>query len=262
MTTASPAESSSEALVEVSDLAFAYRRGVPVLRDVSLRLRPGPAVLVGLNGAGKTTLFSLLLGELKPTAGSVRVLGDAPTGGTAASTAGRVGYLPQSFGFPPRVTAVDFVTYMGWLHGLSWEASRASSVDVLRRVGLERRLTATLGELSGGMLRRIGLAQSFVHDPELVLLDEPASGLDPAQRIEIRDLIIQESERRSFLIATHILDDIDRLAHQVIVLHGGTPVFTGTPAELAARGTGGRAGVSAFEDAFLEMTTSSSCAGP
>jgi ABC-2 type transport system ATP-binding protein len=258
---AAPAESGNDALVEVRDLAFAYRKGVPVLRDVNLSLRPGPAVLVGLNGAGKTTLFNVLLGELEPTAGSVRVLGDAPNTRTASGAAGRVGYLPQSFGFPPRVTAVDFVTSMGWLHGMTWEASRTASVDVLRRVGLETRLTTRLGELSGGMLRRVGLAQSFVHDPELVLLDEPASGLDPAQRIEIRDLIVEESERRSFLIATHILDDIDRLANTVIVLHGGTPVFTGTPPELAAHGAGRRSGVSAFEDAFLELTTPTSGAG-
>jgi ABC-2 type transport system ATP-binding protein len=258
---ASPVRSTSEALVEVSDLAFGYSRGVHVLRDVNLSLRRGAVALVGLNGAGKTTLFNLLLGELEPTAGSIRVLGDTPNSRAAAGRAGRVGYLPQSFGFPPGVKTVDFVTYIGWLHGLDWEVSKTASIEVLQRVGLETRMNVKLGELSGGMLRRVGLAQSFVHDPELVLLDEPSSGLDPAQRVEIRDLVVEESARRSFLIATHHLDDIDRLARQVIVLHGGTPVFVGTPSELAARSTGRRPGLSAFEDAFLEMTTTTSSAG-
>jgi ABC-2 type transport system ATP-binding protein len=255
-----PAESTHDALVEVRGLAFSYRRDVQVLRDVNLTLRRGPVALVGLNGAGKTTLFNLLLGELEPTAGAIRVLGDTPNSRTAAGRAGSVGYLPQSFGFPPGVKAVDFVTYIGWLHGLEWEASKTASIEVLRRVGLEAWLNVKLGELSGGMLRRVGLAQSFVHDPDLVLLDEPSSGLDPAQRIEIRDLVVEESARRSFLIATHHLDDIDRLASQVIVLHGGTLAFAGAPSELAARSTGRRPGLSAFEDAFLEMTTTTSSA--
>lgn len=239
-------------LVEVSGVSFGYKPSEPVLRDVDLVLTTGANVLVGLNGAGKTTLFNLLLGDLTPTTGTVRVFDRDPN--SASVEVGRVGYLPQTFGFPPAVTASDFVTYIGWLQGMSWKAASTSAISVLADVGLSDRLGTKLGELSGGMLRRVGLAQAFVNDPELVLLDEPATGLDPAQRIDIRELIIKESERRSFLIATHILDDVERLADQVVVLHGGSIAFTGSPEQLAERSTGARDGVSRYENAFLEIT--------
>ncbi|MEY2756072.1 MAG: transporter ATP-binding protein [Actinomycetota bacterium] len=242
-------------LVRVEHLGFAYPHHRPVLHDLHLEVHRGVTLLLGLNGAGKSTLFNIMLGKFAPTAGTVSVLDGLVTPGTpTAITTSRVGFLPQAFGFPPRVSALDFVTYIGWLRGLTWSDGRTRARQILRRVDLGPLDDRPLGELSGGMLRRVGIAQALVHDPDLVLLDEPMAGLDPAQRIEVRDLLVEEARHRSFLIATHILDDIERLADEVVILHDGRAVFAGSPSSLAGISSDHRDGVTAWEAAFLQLT--------
>lgn len=244
-----------EPLVKIHGLHFAYVHHRPVLTDLHLEVNRGVTVLVGLNGAGKSTLFQLLLGQLAPLAGTISVRGSSPTLTSTAAQSSPIGFLPQAFGFPPRVRTVDFVTYIGWLRGLPWGDSVQRSRRVLQRLGLRDQAATRLGELSGGMLRRVGIAQAIVGEPDLVLLDEPMAGLDPAQRIDIRDLLIEEAAHRNILMATHILDDVDRLADQVVVLHSGRAVFAGPPSVLAHQATHHRPGISDVESAFLELTT-------
>jgi len=207
-------------LIELDGLTQAYG-GHIALRGLTGAIPPASIGLVGANGAGKSTLIKVLLGILKPTAGSVRVLGLSVTDDTIAVRE-RVGYMPERGGLPPDQTAADFMIYAAELAGIPPRAARQRASDVLTLVGLHEERFRYLGDFSTGMMQRALLAQAIVHDPDLVLLDEPLAGLDPEGRDQMLRLI---GRLKGFgiytLVSSHVLTDIETTCDWIVMIEGG-----------------------------------------
>ncbi len=192
------------------------------LDDVDVTIRTGVTGLVGPNGAGKTTLIGLLLGLDRPDAGTVELLGlDPATAGPHVRA--RVGYAPEYDPMPPDVRAQDLVRLVAELHGLDAHTALERASDVLQRLGLGEERLREIGTLSTGQRQRVKLAQAIVHDPALVLLDEPTDGLDPLQRADMLDLIVELAEEQSLnvLVSSHLMADLERICQHLIILNGG-----------------------------------------
>lgn len=199
---------------------------------VSLKLTPGVWGLLGANGAGKTTLMRMLGGTLKPTGG--RVLYD----GISIQVLGEkyrdiFGYLPQEFGFYPEFTVRDYLEYMAVLKGLPKRRSKEKIEELLERMTLSDVRKKKIAKLSGGMKRRVGIAQALLNEPEVLILDEPTSGLDPGERVRFRNLLSEfASHDRIVLISTHIVSDVEYIATCNAVMKGGKIRAVGTTEEL------------------------------
>ena len=218
---------------------------VMALDDLSLDIGPGITGLVGANGAGKSTLIKVLLGLVPPSSGEATVLGLDVIKDAAAIRA-RVGYLPEHDCLPPDVSASDFVVHLGMMSGLPRVAARERAAEVLRHVGLAEERYRPMGGYSTGMKQRVKLAQALVHDPALVLLDEPTNGLDPAGRDEMLALIrrVHTDFGISVLVTSHLLGELERTSDHVVVIDGGkllrassTSDFTQATASLAVEVT-------------------------
>jgi ABC-2 type transport system ATP-binding protein len=225
--------------VRARDLRMTFGR-TRALDGVGFDLRPGVTGLLGPNGAGKTTLLRVLATVSAPDAGSIEALGlDTRNSGQRLDLRGRLGYMPQEPGFHARFTAFEFVDYVAILKELHQRRARHEEVRrVLELVGLSAVRRKQIKALSGGMRRRVALAQALLGDPDLLILDEPTAGLDPEQRLRFRELVGQLGEGRTVLLSTHQTEDVVALCQQVLVLHLGQLRFSGTPQELAAMAQG------------------------
>ena len=208
-------------VITTSSLSKSYGQ-VHALADLTVDIGDGVTGLVGANGAGKSTLIKILLGLLEPTSGSASVLGhDIGTGGQQIRQL--VGYMPEHECLPPDVRCIDFVVHMGRMSGLPPAASRERAADVLRHVGLAEERYRLMGGYSTGMKQRAKLAQALVHDPQLVLLDEPTNGLDPAARDDMLGLV--QRIGRDFgipvLVTSHLMGELERISDHVVVLDAG-----------------------------------------
>ena len=204
---------------------------------LDLTLGAGVHGLLGPNGAGKTTLMRALATVIKPRDGRLRLLGsDVTDRRSLRALRSRLGYLPQHFGYYPSFTIREYVEYMGWLREMPATAIPAATQRAIDRVGLTDRADSRLKALSGGMLRRAGIAQAIVNDPEVLLLDEPTVGLDPEQRVEFRDLLRVLGEDSCVLVSTHLVEDVAAACTDVVLIDAGKLVFQGVPAELARLG--------------------------
>jgi len=217
---------STEELISTHQLGHAYG-DVVALHHLDFHVPAGRIGLVGANGAGKSTLIKILLGILDPTAGSARVFGidvdDDPI-----AVRGRVGYMPEESCLPLSQTAADFTIYAAELAGIPGKAARQRASDVLTLVGLHEERFRYLGEFSTGMKQRAMLAQAIVHDPELVFLDEPTAGLDPAGREDMLSLIGRLGEFGiNVLVSSHVLTDIESTCDWVVMLDGGRVLRSG-----------------------------------
>ncbi|MGV9775705.1 ABC transporter ATP-binding protein [Streptosporangium sp. NPDC003464] len=195
---------------------------VTALDRLTVTVDPGVTGLVGANGAGKSTLIKILLGLLEPSAGGAQVLGmDVTTHGAEIRRA--VGYMPEHDCLPPDLSATEFTVHMAQMSGLPRTAARERAADVLRHVGLYEERYRAMGGYSTGMKQRVKLAQALVHDPRLVLLDEPTNGLDPQGRDEMLALIrrIGTEFGISVLVTSHLLGELERVCDHVIVIDGG-----------------------------------------
>ena len=222
------------ALIETEALTKRYP-GVNALDELTATIEPGVVGLVGVNGAGKSTLIKILLGLLPPTSGSAAVLGfDVVTQGSDVRQ--RVGYMPEHDCLPLEVSATEFVAHMAQISGLPPAAARERTAETLRHVGLFEERYRQMSGYSTGMKQRVKLAQALVHDPQLIFLDEPTNGLDPAGRDEMLELVSRTGRAFgiSILMATHLLGEIERVCDDLVLIDAGRLVHQGTVAELTA----------------------------
>ncbi len=243
-------------VVHARGLVGRYGKQV-VLPGLDLDIPSGVTGLLGPNGAGKTTLLSLICGLRQPSAGSLSIMGvDTTSRAARRRIAQKVGFLPQAFGYLPSYTARDFITYAAWLKRVP-SPSRSRLVDsALAEVDLLDRAGSTMRTLSGGMLRRVGIAAALVHRPALLILDEPAAGLDPQQRVELRRLLPKLTATTSVILSTHLIEDLRTGTDTVVVLDKGQVLFVGSNDELASRGAvAGRSDgdASPLEEGYLEV---------
>ena len=230
-------------MIEISGLTKTYGRGAKsaqALCGVDLGIRPGMFGLLGPNGAGKTTLMRILAGIVNPGRGSVTMEGhDLATEAGKRAAKSMLGYLPQELGLYLELTAFQFVDYMAILKGLHDPRRRARRVeDVLAMVGLQDAAHRKLKGFSGGMKRRVGIAQAIVNDPRVLIVDEPTAGLDPEERIRFRNLLVHLAADRTVILSTHIVEDIGQTCRDLAVLALGRVLFRGSPAELTEAATG------------------------
>ena len=221
-----------------------------------LDLTLGTAVhgLLGPNGAGKTTLMRALATVTKPAGGRLTLLGQLVDGRTDLRQVRRgLGYLPQQFGFYPRFTVREFVEYMAWLKEMPKAEVPGAVQRAIDRVGLTAKAGARMRTLSGGMLRRAGIAQAIVNDPAVLLLDEPTVGLDPEQRLDFRELLRDLGLDSCVLVSTHLVEDVAAACTDVVLINEGRLVYQGTPDDLVTQGGPGDAGDSPAERGYSAL---------
>jgi ABC-2 type transport system ATP-binding protein len=221
-------------MIETRGLTKRYG-SVTAVSELSVDIEPGVVGLIGANGAGKSTLIKMVLGLLPATSGSAAVLGlDVATEGAAIRE--RVGYMPEHDCLPPDVSATELVVHMARMSGLPRTVARERTADTLRHVGLYEERYRSIGGYSTGMKQRVKLAQALVHDPQLVLLDEPTNGLDPAGRDDMLGLIrrIGSEFGISVLVASHLLGELERVCDHVVVIDAGRLLRSSSTADVTA----------------------------
>ncbi|MEU7023819.1 ATP-binding cassette domain-containing protein [Streptomyces sp. NPDC046203] len=239
-------------LLEVNALHQGYRRK-PVIRGIDLELGAGAFGLLGPNGAGKSTLLRTLATIDRPGSGTLRLLGgDVSTAKELRATRREIGFLPQSFSYPADFTVLDFVMHCAWLREIPRKQIPAAAAEAIERVELGDRSRTTLRKLSGGMLRRAGIAQAIVGRPRIIILDEPTTGLDPHQRVRFRELIRDLAQQSCVLLSTHLVEDVAHTCSHIGVLCEGTLGFTGTPSELESLATPESPGDTPLERGYAE----------
>lgn len=212
---------------------------------VSLYLAGGVHGLLGVNGAGKTTLMRMLCTMMHPTGGTITY------DGKEIFSLDReyrkiLGYLPQEFGYYPELTVEDYLMYIASIKGIRTPVAHRRIFMLLDMVGMEGEKGKKMKRLSGGMKRRIGIAQAMLNDPKILILDEPTAGLDPMERIRFRNLIENMAEDRIVLLSTHIVSDVEAIAKQVFLMNGGRIVGEGRVADICQR-----IGTNTLEDVVL-----------
>lgn len=208
-----------------------YYKDKRAVDDVSLCITPGVWGLLGANGAGKTTLMRIVAGIMKPDSG--RILYNGVSIDVLKEAYRDIfGYLPQEFGFYPEFTVVDYLEYVAALKGLSVKDTKRKLEELLEKLTLFDVRNKKIVKLSGGMKRRVGIAQALLNEPEVLILDEPTSGLDPGERVRFRNLLSEFAKERIVLISTHIVPDVEYIATRNVVMKNGKFVATGTTEEL------------------------------
>ena len=222
--------SRSDAVITTADLRKSYGR-VEALRGVSIAVHPGEVYgLLGPNGAGKSTLIKVLLGIVRKTEGNADLLG-RPAG--TSEIRKRVGYLPEDHQFPLYHTGTSLLDFYGQLYGLPRDDRRKKIPEVLELVGLKKRADSKIRTYSKGMKQRLGIAQAIFHDPEVIFLDEPTDGVDPAGRREIRELMeTLKKEGRTVFLNSHLLGEVELVCDRVAIMQQGQLVRQGTVGEL------------------------------
>ncbi|HEX6548581.1 MAG TPA: ABC transporter ATP-binding protein [Candidatus Dormibacteraeota bacterium] len=226
--------------IQIRALTKTFKGNVRALRGFDLEIPTGMFGLLGPNGAGKTTLMRVLAGVVHATSGSVRV-GTLEVGTSQGRTAVKriLGYLPQELRLYPDLKGAEFLDYIAILKGLNDRKRRRARVsELLATVGLDDVAKRPLKTYSGGMKRRVGIAQALLNDPRLLIVDEPTAGLDPDERIRFRNLLVSLAGDRLVLLSTHIVEDIAQTSHRVAVLAAGRVAFDGTTVELAIAAKG------------------------
>jgi ABC-2 type transport system ATP-binding protein len=235
-------------MIEISHLTKRYG-SLTAVNDVTFNVEPGQILgFLGPNGAGKSTTMKMIAGFLAPTAGSVRVCGhDVESEPLNAKR--MMGYLPEGAPSYGEMTVHAFLNFIADIRELSGERRKQRLDDVIARLALSRVLEQSIETLSKGFKRRVGLAQAVLHDPKVLILDEPTDGLDPNQKHEVRTLINDMSKDKIIVISTHILEEVDAVCNRAMIIANGQVLADDTPAELKARSASGK-----LDEVFRSIT--------
>ena len=201
------------------------------VKQIDTVLTEGVYGFLGANGAGKTTLLQMICGIIEPTSGEVKVNGENNLQ-MGERFRDLLGYLPQEFGYTPGFTAQDFMLYIASIKGLQPKYAKRRTRELLKLVNLEKEADRKIRTFSGGMKRRLGIAQALLNDPKILILEEPTAGLDPKERAYFRNIISEMSKDKIIIISTHIVSDIEYISDQVLVMKKGSFILQGTPEEL------------------------------
>lgn len=207
-------------MIKVGSLSRNYGT-LKAVDAVSFEIGKGEVVgLLGHNGAGKTTIMKMITGYLEPTSGEIEVDG-LRVGADTRAIQQRIGYLPENCPVWPEMTVLDYLLFQGELHGLYGEALDATVARSVRRTALQDKARARIDTLSRGYRQRVGVAQAILHDPEIIILDEPTNGLDPTQILQMRGLIRELAEEATVIVSTHILQEVQAVCERVLILRAG-----------------------------------------
>jgi len=220
--------------IKIQEMSKTYPNGTKALSDINLEISTGMFGLLGPNGAGKTTLLRILATLLKPSTGRASVDGfDVNDRRQKWAVKQILGYLPQELGLYPNLNVIEFLDYIATLKNLHDPIERSEQViRVLRTAGLEAKAGDRIRTLSGGMKRRVGIAQALLGNPQMLIVDEPTAGLDPEERVRFRDLLARLASERIVILSTHIVEDIAQTCNDMGVLHKGRLRFRGSPRAL------------------------------
>ena len=218
--------------LKITDLTKDFRKTCAV-NQVNYTFQNGVYGLLGVNGAGKTTLMRMLTTLLNPTSGEITWDGE-DVFKMDKDYRKLLGYLPQDFGVYPDFSVQDYLMYISTLKGIKPAAAKARVKEMLHLTGMTQFKSKKMKSLSGGMKRRVGIAQAVLNNPKILILDEPTAGLDPSERIRFRNLISELASDRIVLLSTHIVSDVESVAGQILLMHEGRFVVTGTIEEIIA----------------------------
>jgi ABC-2 type transport system ATP-binding protein len=236
-------------MLEIENLTKRFDT-VTAVAGLSLSVGQGEVLgFLGPNGAGKTTTMKMVTGFLRPDSGTVRVCGHDIGSDTLLAQA-KIGYLPEGAPLYSEMTPREFLAFIARTRGLYGDAARAAKDSAVAHTGLEGVMDRPIEALSKGFRRRVGLAQAILHDPEVLVLDEPTDGLDPNQKHAVRDLIRGIAVRKTIVISTHMLEEVQAMCSRAVIINRGTLVADGTPGHLAARAPSGR-----LDDLFRALTS-------
>jgi len=206
-------------------------KDIVAVNDVNLTLTPGVWGLLGANGSGKTTLMRILCGILSPTSGNIYLDG-LPIISLDEKYRNIIGYLPQNFGFYSEFRVEDYLNYIAALKGLSLKRSKIKIEEVLCKTSLEDVRKKLIRKLSGGMKRRVGIAQALLNEPKIMILDEPTAGLDPEERVRFRNVISEIAQEKIILISTHIVSEVEYISTNIAIMKKGEMITFGTTEKL------------------------------
>lgn len=240
--------------IKIENLNKVYRGGNYAVKNLNLEIPNGMFGLLGPNGAGKSTLMRILVTLMKPSSGRVLV-NDMDMAKNRREIRSMLGYLPQDFSFFSKLKTYEFLDYAARLAGMKKSAARKSAVDqMLEEVGLFEARDRNANKLSGGMKRRLGIAQALINDPKIIVVDEPTTGLDPEERIRFRNLLSTISAKDVIIIlSTHIVGDISSTCHNMALLNNGKLAFAGSPEDLVKEAKGNVWQIQATESEYLEI---------
>ncbi len=216
--------------LEVKHLTKKYDNTIAV-SDMSFVLETGVYGLLGPNGAGKSTLMKMLTLQLFPSSGKILWEGN-DVSQIKEDYLGKIGYMPQQQILYPTYSVEEFVYYMAMLHGMDYRDASISLEYLLKKVGLKEKRKEKIRNLSGGMKQRLLLVQALIHHPDIIILDEPTAGLDPQQRIAVRNLIVEFASQSIILLATHVVQDIELISKETLLMKEGSLIAMGTHRDL------------------------------
>lgn len=220
--------------IQIEKLSMEYKKGIKILDDINLSIGDGIYGLLGENGAGKSTLMKILVTLLQPTMGTVEISGMKLERQNYEPIKKMIGYLPQELGLYPNLTVQESLEYVGILNGMKKEDYKRQIEYYLEKTSLLEHRNKKNRQLSGGMKRRVGLVQALLHNPSILIVDEPTTGLDPEERIRIRNLLVDFANDRTVLFSTHLTEDLAATCDKLGILKKGKLVYNGSISSLIA----------------------------
>lgn len=224
--------------IKITDLTVTFKNKITAVNHINLEISNGIYGLLGENGAGKTTLMRVLTTVLKPTSGIVSLDGVLYSEGNYEKIQQKIGYLPQEIDLYPNLSVQECLEYMGELSGIPQQECRKRINYYLEKTSLAEHRKKKMRQLSGGMKRRVGLVQALLNEPDFLIIDEPTTGLDPEERIRIRNLLVDFSENRTILFSTHVVEDLAATCSKLAVMKKGDILYSGDMKEMLSMAEG------------------------